>query len=143
MDRSVIRLALSAVAFAVVAGVSTARTQAQSSPGYLWLMHFQGDTVGTNDHVRLSGSFVNKCTIGLPSGSQLRIFFDQKVLLNVPITAALGQSQDFSSIVAVPQMGPPRNGVTAYRFAVVLPPAGDDMKTSPCLVTQVLGIPSN
>src|ERR1700722_15558217 len=98
MNRSVIRLALCAVAFAVVAaGASTARSQAQSNPGYLLLMQFVAKADGSENLVTISGSFVNKCTIGLPAGSQLRLFFDQKVLFNVPITARLGQSQDFSS----------------------------------------------
>jgi hypothetical protein len=141
-------LAFAAVAFALAGSALTAQTQAQTNPGYLWLQAFSANNAGS-DQLTLSGDFVNDCNGGLPPGAHLRIFFDQAILLNVQITAGFGQMQRFSRTVNVPNIPPPTNHVTAYRFTIILPPSvsdrssiGPDMKTSPCLVTGVLGIPS-
>ena len=144
--RSVLRMLVCA-SFAFAARPPAAWAQ---SPGYLWLKDFSASAVGSGGDLRLAGSFTNDCSGGLPSGSILRIYFDKAVLLNVQITAGPGQSQDFSTTITVPQIPPPPNDTTAYRFAVFVPgvaPAGGtqaaqpDMKTSPCLVTGVPGNP--
>ena len=144
------RLFITAAALVLAAGASTLRTQAQTNPGYLVLQKFSANATSSGDQVMLSGQILNECTGGLPAGSLLRVFFDQGVLLNVKITAAFRQTQRFATTVSVPKVSPPRDHVTAYRFTIVLPgesqtamsDPGPDMKTSPCLVTPILGDPS-
>jgi hypothetical protein len=114
---------------------------AATTPGYLWLQQFSATTAASSS-LTLAGVFVNDCNGGLPTGSVLRISFDQAHILQVRITAKVGQSQDFNQTVKVPVISPPGNHVTAYRFAIIEPSVGPDMKTSPCLVTGVLGTPS-
>lgn len=142
--------ALGAAGFLLGAGSVALPSQAQSTPGYLWLVSYTANAVGTGGQVALSGQFTNDCN-GLPSGSILQISFDQGVLLDVPIRATHGQSQQFSGQVFVPSVPPPNNHVTAYRFVILLPGNNQravgaaavrpDMKTSPCLVTPALGTP--
>jgi hypothetical protein len=147
---SFLRLAFAAVAVALAAAAFAGRAQAQSGPGYLWLQSFSADATSSS-LLTLSGTFTNDCTGGLPPKSYLEIRFDQAVLLDVPITAGFGSSQAFSSTASVPALPPPKNHVTGYLFTIVfskkpsplaMPGFGPDMKTSPCLVTGVLGTPS-
>jgi len=139
-------------AFSLATLALAAAAPAAAAPGYLWLQAFSASAVGTSGQVALSGQFVNECTAKLPPGTLLRILFDQGTLLDVTITAAHGQTQQFSGTVPVPQVPPPKTDSTAYRFEILLPgddqvrgasaQARPDMKTSPCLVTPAPGTPS-
>ncbi|MBV9647437.1 MAG: hypothetical protein JO043_08245 [Candidatus Eremiobacteraeota bacterium] len=152
MERlSTLRGTCAAVALSLGAAIPASHAQA-SPAGYLWLKVFSANAVGTSGQVSLSGEFVNDCRNVLPRGAALRILFNQGLLVDVPITVAVGQTQQFSDTVNVPMVPHPQNDVTAYRFVIVLPGTqtektipprvSPDMKTSPCLVTPALGTPS-
>ena len=137
---SSLRPAVALAVASLLAVASTGVTEAQSAAGYLWLQTFSANAAATNGQVNLSGQFTNDCTNPIPTGSILRIYFDQGTLLDITIRVAHGQVQQFGATVPVPAVSAPRNNVTAYRFAILVP-AGPEMKTSPCLVTPALGTP--
>jgi hypothetical protein len=125
--------AIFGVGMLLVAG-SASNAPAQPQPGYVLMEDFKTFNAGIRK-VTLRGTLLNKCTAPLPGGSFLQIGYDTATtILLVPLTALKpGQSQRFSSTVPVPPTQK-TNNTTLLEFAVTVPGALPDQKTSPCTV---------
>lgn len=107
---------------------------AQPTGGYVLMQHFATNAVALRT-VNLRGTITNRCTSPLPKGSFLQIGYDTApIILQVPISALLpGQSQRFNDTVSVPQTQT-TNNTTLLEFAITVPGAVPNQKTSPCTV---------
>jgi hypothetical protein len=127
-------LVTAALASGLLFAGSAGGTVAQPTGGYMLMQHFQTNAAGLRT-VNLRGTITNRCSSPLPKGSFLQIGYDTApIILQVPITATQpGQSQRFNNTVPVPQTQT-TNNTTLLEFAITVPGAVPNQKTSPCTV---------
>lgn len=127
-------LITAALASGLLTAVAAGGAVAQPTGGYMLMEHFQTAAAGLR-RVNLRGIIVNKCSSSLPNGSYLQIGYDNApIILKLPIAALLpGQKQQFNQTVGVPPTQK-TNNTTLLSFALYLPGAVPDQKTSPCTI---------
>jgi hypothetical protein len=94
--------------------------------------------------ISLMGTITNACKAPLPPNSEFVFYFDDKPFASFQITSALKikGTQNFATKGMIPKLSPPAKNITSLDFAIFLPGAESDGKTSPCEPTFVPTSPS-
>jgi|GEM_PF-2783041 len=123
---------------AASAQTRTVRPVSDASAGWMVIAPLS-EAYGSGNVISLSGQITNLCMKPLPTNSTFVFSFDNAPIASFTITSALGKggSQNFAVKAKIPKLPPPPKYVTSLDFAIVLPGAESDGKTSPCEPTFV------